>query len=97
MLTDLAPEVFQFSVEDSPAEILDGLASKELITGNSTLAGAQPGMRKADDIRTRQSTAKNLFMYLPPERSTFYSATTNAWCQLYACSYALQWGVMRFL
>jgi hypothetical protein len=78
MLTDLAPEVFQFSVEDSPVEILDRLASKELITGNSTLAGAQPGMKKADDIRTRQSVAKNLFIYLSPECSTFYSATTNA-------------------
>jgi hypothetical protein len=63
MLTDLAPEVFQFSVEDSPVEILEGLASKELITGDSILAGAQPGMRKADDIRTRQSVAKTLFMF----------------------------------
>jgi hypothetical protein len=33
MLTAVAPETFQLSVEDPPAEMLCGLASKELIAG----------------------------------------------------------------
>jgi hypothetical protein len=34
MLTVAAPVTVQLSVEDSPAEIFDGLALKELMTGS---------------------------------------------------------------
>ena len=34
MLTAVAPVTVQLSVEDSPAEIFDGLALKELMTGS---------------------------------------------------------------
>jgi hypothetical protein len=39
ILTVVAPVTVQLSVDDSPAEMLAGLASKELIAGNLAVTG----------------------------------------------------------
>jgi hypothetical protein len=66
MLTAAAPEIFQVSVAEPPAEMLGGLASKELTTGNWRVNRPQPGIRAVAKIRTRHSGNNNFFMQAPP-------------------------------
>jgi hypothetical protein len=76
MLTVLAPETLQLSVEDSPAEMLSGLASKELIAGcwpevlivTGPLAKSQPAVNTITISRTK---GINFFMlHLPDNLNT---------------------------
>ncbi|MCX6009511.1 MAG: hypothetical protein NTW48_05695 [Chloroflexi bacterium] len=60
MLTVVAPDTFQLSVEDSPAEMLGGLASKEFMTGSWPLAGRHPGIQPAASSKhNRQQKQRN--------------------------------------
>jgi hypothetical protein len=67
MLTEAAPELFQVSVEEPPAEMLGGLASKELTTGSWRVNRVQPGIRAVANIRTRHSGKSSFFMQAPPQ------------------------------
>jgi hypothetical protein len=66
MLTEAAPEIFQVSVAEPPAEMLGGLASKELTTGSWRVNRPQPGIRDVAKIRMRQSGNNNFFTPAPP-------------------------------
>jgi hypothetical protein len=66
MLTAAAPEIFQVSVAEPPAEMLGGLASKELTTGSWRVNRSQPGIRAVAKIRMRHSVKSSFFIQAPP-------------------------------
>jgi hypothetical protein len=66
MLAEAAPEIFQVSVEEPPAEMLGGLASKELTTGSWRVNRLQPGVRATANRRTRHTGNNSFFMQAPP-------------------------------
>jgi hypothetical protein len=71
MLTAVAPETFHVSVEEAPAEMPGGLASKELITGKSVVNCLQPSIRVTAIIREGQNRDKIFFIARPPDNTIF--------------------------
>jgi hypothetical protein len=69
ILTVVAPDTFQVSVEDPPAEMLGGLASKEFMTGGwpevVTVIGP-PGKQPAVNITASRSKGISFFILSPP-------------------------------
>jgi hypothetical protein len=67
MLALTTPEVFQVSVEDSPAEMVAGLASKERITGPSEVLmvigpPVHPSQPAVNTSTSSRSKGTNFFM-----------------------------------